>query len=124
EYRPVTPGVAGSSPVRSATNLKAFPIGKAFLLWAFLSSDPQVCTSEPTQSPASLPGFGIFSLLVSCRHPTTMPIPSPIGVLATVSTSVSQHIPSCDGTSSLPLVCVIPFFAYGFIPLKQSLIQN
>ncbi|MDH7629218.1 hypothetical protein QHE53_21175, partial [Aeromonas salmonicida] len=26
------PGVAGSSPVRSATNLKAFPIGKAFLL--------------------------------------------------------------------------------------------
>ncbi|WP_421208995.1 hypothetical protein, partial [Aeromonas sp. 602396] len=34
EYRPVTPGVAGSSPVRSATNLKAFPDGKAFLLWA------------------------------------------------------------------------------------------
>ncbi|WP_429151358.1 hypothetical protein, partial [Aeromonas veronii] len=34
EYRPVTPGVAGSSPVRSATNLKAFLNGKAFLLWA------------------------------------------------------------------------------------------
>ncbi|WP_228023797.1 hypothetical protein, partial [Aeromonas veronii] len=76
------------------------------------------------QSPASRPGFDVFSLLLSCRHPTTMPIPSPIGVLATVSTSVSQHIPSCDGTSSLPLVCVIPFFAYGFIPLKQSLIKN
>ncbi|WP_429140992.1 hypothetical protein, partial [Aeromonas veronii] len=40
EYRPVTPGVAGSSPVRSATNLKAFPIGKAFLLWAVLSIKP------------------------------------------------------------------------------------
>ncbi|MGU5685962.1 hypothetical protein ACV1DN_17335, partial [Aeromonas allosaccharophila] len=25
EYRPVTPGVAGSSPVRSATNLKGLP---------------------------------------------------------------------------------------------------
>ncbi|WP_222862664.1 hypothetical protein, partial [Aeromonas sobria] len=24
-YRPVTPGVAGSSPVRSATNLKGLP---------------------------------------------------------------------------------------------------
>ncbi|WP_421349031.1 hypothetical protein, partial [Aeromonas veronii] len=55
--------VAGSSPVRSATNLKAFPIGKAFLLWAFLPTDPDGCTPEPTQSPASRPGFCIFSAL-------------------------------------------------------------
>ncbi|WP_429218572.1 hypothetical protein, partial [Aeromonas veronii] len=44
EYRPVTPGVAGSSPVRSATNLKAFPIGKAFLLWALFTQRPKTFT--------------------------------------------------------------------------------
>ncbi|WP_429202999.1 hypothetical protein, partial [Aeromonas veronii] len=48
EYRPVTPGVAGSSPVRSATNLKAFPIGKAFLLWVVLLSDTKIFTGLPT----------------------------------------------------------------------------
>ncbi|MGI3153064.1 hypothetical protein ACRU3U_20165, partial [Aeromonas veronii] len=32
-------------------------------LWAILPSDPHICTSEPTQSPASRPGFGIFSAL-------------------------------------------------------------
>ncbi|MFM5876799.1 hypothetical protein ACET5X_15590, partial [Aeromonas veronii] len=41
----------------------AFPDGKAFLLWAILPSDPHICTSEPTQSPASRPGFGVFSVL-------------------------------------------------------------
>ncbi|MFQ2078069.1 hypothetical protein ACK33T_14520, partial [Aeromonas veronii] len=64
EYRPVTPGVAGSSPVRSATNLKAFPDGKAFLLWAFLPTDPDGCTGTNTKL-ALTTGFGVFSVLNS-----------------------------------------------------------
>ncbi|WP_421319354.1 hypothetical protein, partial [Aeromonas veronii] len=42
---------------------KAFPNGKAFLLWAFLPTDPDGCTPESTKSPASRPGFCIFSAL-------------------------------------------------------------
>ncbi|MGL6408259.1 hypothetical protein ACSZM7_20365, partial [Aeromonas veronii] len=48
-------------------NLKAFPDGKAFLLCAILPSDPHICTQEPTQSPASRPGFDVFSVLNSQR---------------------------------------------------------
>ncbi|MGL6452654.1 hypothetical protein, partial [Aeromonas veronii] len=80
--------------VRSATNLKAFPDGKAFLLWFFFPVTSRFAHQNERQSPVSRPGFDVFSLLLSCRHPTTMAIPSPVGDLATVSTSVSQHIPS------------------------------
>ncbi|MEH8150372.1 hypothetical protein, partial [Aeromonas veronii] len=60
EYRPVTPGVAGSSPVRSATNLKAFPIGKAFLLWALFTQRPKTFTPERIQKPGFMTGLWCF----------------------------------------------------------------
>ncbi|MFQ2039680.1 hypothetical protein ACK35C_01510, partial [Aeromonas veronii] len=60
EYRPVTPGVAGSSPVRSATNLKAFPIGKAFLLWAGFALRPKIFTPERVSKPGLMTGLWCF----------------------------------------------------------------
>ncbi|MFQ2003612.1 hypothetical protein ACK342_19690, partial [Aeromonas veronii] len=57
-------GVAGSSPVRSATNLKAFPDGKAFLLWAvFAHKSHWFAYQNDQQGPALRPGFGVFSVL-------------------------------------------------------------
>ena len=58
QARPVTPGVAGSSPVRSATNLKGLP------KWEGLFAMGGFCQLTPMfahQSPVSRPGFGIFS---------------------------------------------------------------
>ncbi|WP_204356713.1 hypothetical protein, partial [Aeromonas allosaccharophila] len=66
EYRPVTPGVAGSSPVRSATNLKGLPVWEGlFAMGVFAQSLPYICTQEPTQSPLSRAGFAVFSVLNS-----------------------------------------------------------
>ncbi|WP_429187909.1 hypothetical protein, partial [Aeromonas veronii] len=56
-------GVAGSSPVRSATNLKAFPNGKAFLLCTVFPVTSRFALQNEHQGLVSRPGFGAFSVL-------------------------------------------------------------
>src|SRR5690606_41281356 len=86
EYRPVTPGVAGSSPVRSAKEFQRKHLHRA---GAFFSSQPSLIflltlpsfISLPFSSPLSLPLFPV-PLLSG---------PTPTGVLHTSHCSAAQH---------------------------------